>query len=123
MNNKTVKEAYLFCFRFLTFKVNLIMKKFLLVATLSLFGSFVAEAVTPVGSGTIPCVYTASVRHYTVNPDTGEKTYTGLYFYFNSLTDAHTYILEQYPAITGIRYTGASVVCYTEGPVIGPPGP
>lgn len=99
------------------------MKKFLLVATLSLFGSFVAEAVTPVASGTIPCVYAASVRHYTYNPVTGIKTYTGLYYYFNSLTDAHTYILEQYPPVPYIRYNGADVTCYTEGPVIDPGGP
>ncbi|WP_129020081.1 hypothetical protein [Edaphocola flava] len=100
------------------------MKKFFFAITLSLFAAFTADAaVTPVGSGTIPCAYTASVRHYTYNPTTGVTTYYGPYYYFNSLTDAFTYILEQYPPVPYERNSGANIACYTEGPVIGPPGP
>ncbi|RQO32465.1 hypothetical protein DBR32_02350 [Taibaiella sp. KBW10] len=93
------------------------MKKVLFVIAFSLFSGFIANAVTPVSSGTIPCMYTASVRHYNDNPTTGVRTYYGLYYYFNSVADAHTYILEQYPPVPFIRYNGANVTCTT---VIGP---
>lgn len=101
------------------------MKKFLFVAALGLFGGFAADAaVVPVASGTIVCGYAASVRHYTVNALTGVKTFYGLYYYFNSVTDAHTYILEQYPPVPYPRTSGADVMCIDGGVVIiGPPGP
>ncbi len=84
------------------------MKKMIFTLALCLGTIVSALAVEPVGSGTIPCVYTASVRFY--NVVNGVNVYYGPYYYFNSIQDAYTYVLQ---------VGNASVTCYTEpsGPI------
>jgi len=93
------------------------MKKMLLLIALGFCMSWNAFAVSPIGSGDYPCGGKASIRHFIyTNFWTGARTYYGPYYYFNSLQDAHSYIIQTYPPVKlpDVPSGGADVMCYME---------
>ncbi|WP_448607535.1 hypothetical protein [Paenimyroides ceti] len=97
------------------------MKKLLFLMALGFFMSLNALAASPIGSGSTPCGGNASIRHFFyTNFWAGEKTYYGPYYYFNSLEDASSYIIQTYPPVhlPNVPSGGATVMCYM---VVTPP--
>lgn len=70
---------------------------------------YVAGIATPINA----CKYHTSIRLF-IYDATGNPVYYGPFYYFNSLADAHTYILQVFPPVeypNPPHNGGATIIC------------